>query len=177
MSKLSSTPISIRFHNKLIVTPRPPKIPSQAIGNSARIRMAASSVSRSTVRRALLAAAREFSPSGSNSILVNSSISLHSFSIRRHSCSVRSPALQVMGIHPSHSHHRPPVAGSSAVTPEVYLCSNASVWAMAANKRGSVEDLDTFSRLPHGVPCSEEAVGRLSGQSGSVCEDHSDAQE
>ena len=110
MSRPSPAAVSIRAWmfpaNQRIVAQLPPKKPSQrlrptirgrshALTSNLRIRPVASSVSRSMVLSAFLATRREFSPSLSSSLAVNSSISLRSVSSRLRSRSVKSFALEV----------------------------------------------------------------------------------
>ena len=75
----------MRVDSQCIVAQLPPQMPSQrlrpttrgrsqALSSSARIRPVAAAVSASMVRSALLATRREFAPSRSSSLAVNSSI-------------------------------------------------------------------------------------------------------
>ena len=87
--------------------------------SSSRIRPVASSVSRSMVRSAFLATRREFSPSLSSSLAVNSSISRRSPSSRLRSRSVKSFAVEVLSI--QFSFQPPPVPGLGVQRGQVVL--------------------------------------------------------
>ena len=102
----------MRVQSHRIVAQLPPKMPSQrlrptisgrsqASGSMARIRPVASSVSRSMVRGAFLAARREFPAGRASSLAVNSPVSRRSLPIRVPSRSVKSVALEVKGVQPS----------------------------------------------------------------------------
>ena len=89
---------------------------SHALTSSSRIRPVASSVSRSMVRSAFLATRREFSPSRSSSLAVNSSISL-AFGLQPPPQPVGQivPARSSNAYSSPFSRHRSPVSGSNAV--------------------------------------------------------------
>ena len=74
---------------------------SQALGNGARFRPVAASVSRSMVRGAFLTARREFPAGRAGSLAVNSPISRHSLSGRLRVRPVKSFGLEVKGVQPS----------------------------------------------------------------------------